>query len=261
MRRFLREKANPGLSRRLLSILLAAVLCFSLTTPALAADKAKTIRLLKTEGTVTVTNGSGESQQIWEDMRLYGGDHVLTAAESYAYLTLDETKGVKLDASTEVEVRSRGRKLELLVDAGNVYFGVSAPLESDETLNIRTSSMVIGIRGTAGWVEAIEEGHSRVYILEGTVTGTVTDPVSGQSKSTTLNGGEYADFYAYDASVPGDKVAIVRGGFGRGDISGYVLTELAGKDDLIEKIYDDSGIDLRDLTAEAASAALAASGV
>ena len=258
MKMTLREKARSKMSRRILSILLTAALCFSLLTPAMAADKAKTIRLIRTEGTVTVTNSSGENLDIWDDMRLYSGDHVSTAAESYAYLMLDEAKAAKMDASTDVEVRSRGRKLELLLNSGNIYFGVSVPLEEDENLNIRTSSIAMGIRGTAGWVEAIEEGHSKVYILEGTVTGTVTDPVSGQSKSTTLHGGECADFYTYDASVPGDKVAIVRGQFTRGDIGGYVLKEVAGKDELIQKIYDDSGIDLRDLTAEEASAALAA---
>ncbi len=254
MRKSIWEKPAARTSRRLLSILLAAVLCFSLSTPAMAADKAKTIRLMETEGTVVVTNSSGESQSIWSEMRLYSGWHVVTAAESYAYLRLDDSKGVKLDASTDVEVRSRGRKLELLVNSGNIYFGVSAPLESDETLNIRTSTMAMGIRGTAGWVDAVEEGHSRIHILEGVVTGTVTDPVSGQSKSTTIHGGECADFYTYDASVPGDKVAITRGTFGRGDISGYVLKELVGKDELIGKIYDDSGIDLRDLTYEGAAA-------
>ena len=254
MRKIFREAANRRGCRRILSILLAAVLCFGMTTPAMAADKAKTIRLMTTEGTVVVTNSSGESQTIWEEMRLYSGWHVITGAESYAYLRLDDSKGVKLDASTEVEVRSRGRKLELLVDSGNIYFGVSAPLESDETLNIRTSTMAMGIRGTSGWVDAVEEGRSRIHILEGVVTGTVTDPVSGQSKSTTIHGGEYADFYTYDASVPGDKVAITRGTFDRGDISGYVLKELVGQDELIEKIYDDSGIDLRDLTYAAAAA-------
>ncbi len=254
MRKIFREAANRRGYRRILSILLAAVLCFGMTTPAMAADKAKTIRLMTTEGTVVVTNSSGESQTIWEEMRLYSGWHVITGAESYAYLRLDDSKGVKLDASTEVEVRSRGRKLELLVDSGNIYFGVSAPLESDETLNIRTSTMAMGIRGTSGWVDAVEEGRSRIHILEGVVTGTVTDPVSGQSKSTTIHGGEYADFYTYDASVPGDKVAITRGTFDRGDISGYVLKELVGQDELIEKIYDDSGIDLRDLTYAAAAA-------
>ena len=258
MKMTLRELARSKISIRVLSILLTAALCFCLLTPAMAADKAKTIRLIRTEGTVTVTNSSGENLDIWEDMRLYSGDHVTTAAESYAYLMLDEAKAAKMDASTDVEVRSRGRKLELLLNSGNIYFGVSVPLEEDENLNIRTSSIAMGIRGTAGWVEAIEEGHSKVYILEGTVTGTVTDPVSGQSKSTTLHGGECADFYTYDASVPGDKVAIVRGQFTRGDIGGYVLKEVAGKDELIQKIYDDSGIDLRDLTAEEASAALAA---
>ena len=155
MKMTLRELARSKISRRVLSILLTAALCFSLLTPAMAADKAKTIRLIRTEGTVTVTNSSGENLDIWEDMRLYSGDHVTTAAESYAYLMLDEAKAAKMDASTDVEVRSRGRKLELLLNSGNIYFGVSVPLGEDENLNIRTSSIAMGIRGTAGWVEAI----------------------------------------------------------------------------------------------------------
>ena len=169
MRKLLRGKANACAGRRFLSILLAAVLCFSLATPALAAEKAKTIRLIKAEGDVTVLSSSGESLAIWEDMRLYGGTHVITAEASYAYLSLDDTKGVKLDASTDVEVRSRGRKLELLVHSGSIYFGVSAPLESDESMSIRTSTMAMGIRGTAGWVEAVEEGQDRdaVAVREG----------------------------------------------------------------------------------------------
>ena len=145
MKMTLRELARSKISIRVLSILLTAALCFCLLTPAMAADKAKTIRLIRTEGTVTVTNSSGENLDIWEDMRLYSGDHVTTAAESYAYLMLDEAKAAKMDASTDVEVRSRGRKLELLLNSGNIYFGVSVPLEEDENLNILTSSSARGL--------------------------------------------------------------------------------------------------------------------
>ena len=81
MRRVLRRKSSAGMRRRILSILLAAALCLSLATPAMAAEKAKTIRLIQTEGSVTVTNSSGESQQVMEDMRLYSGYHVATASD------------------------------------------------------------------------------------------------------------------------------------------------------------------------------------
>ena len=48
------------------------------------------------------------------------------------------------------------------------------PLAEDETFDIRYSTMVVGIRGTCGWVEVRDEEHMLVYILEGTVEGRVT---------------------------------------------------------------------------------------
>ena len=243
--------------KKLITILLAAVMLFSAAAPAFA-DSASTIRLQKTEGTVTVTNASAKALTVRSDMRLFSGYHVKTAAKSYAWLSLDDTKAAKVDASSDVEVRTRGRKLEVLAASGNVFFSVSENLQSDETLNIRTSTMVTGIRGTSGWVEAVDGAHSRVYILEGAVESVVTDPVSGQSKTATIMGGQYADFYVYDPATPGDKCAIVMGEFSRGDVSGFVLAEIFGDAALAEKIWAGSGIDLRDLTQEEIDAALAA---
>ena len=61
-------------------------------------------------------------------MKLYSGYTISTSAKSYAYVSLDSTKVVKLDASTKVEVRKSGSKLELLVSSGELFFNVSAPV-------------------------------------------------------------------------------------------------------------------------------------
>ena len=120
--------------KRMLSILMALLLLWSLALPAAAAETASTLRLEKTEGTVKVSNASGKSVSITEGMRLYSGYTIATEKNSYAYVSLDSTKAVKLDASSKVEVQKSGKKLELAVTAGKLFFNVSAPLEKGDKL-------------------------------------------------------------------------------------------------------------------------------
>ena len=64
-----------------------------------------------------------------------------------------------------------GRKLELFLETGSLYFNVTKALEADETFDIRTSTMVVGIRGTCGYVNVDDlfliEGHTVVTDTEG----------------------------------------------------------------------------------------------
>lgn len=47
-------------------------------------------------------------------------------------------------------MRKSGKKLEMLLQSGDIFFNISQPLDDDETLNIRTSTMAVGLRGTSG---------------------------------------------------------------------------------------------------------------
>ena len=185
-------------------------------------------------------------------MRLTNGTHIGTGEASYSWFDLDETKAIKEDAVSEVELRESGKKLEVMLNSGNLFFNVTRPLSSDETLNIRSSSMVMGIRGTCGWVKIIDGRTTRVYMLEGRAEVCVTNPITGQTKTTVLYAGETADFIVYDPANPVDQCDIIITRFTREDVEGFVLKELVGDTDLLQKIYDESGIDLRDLTAEEA---------
>lgn len=214
-----------------------------------AKNKATTIRLAKTEGTVTITNSKMEEQVQTQDMRLYSGDHQITDEASYAWMNLDDTKAVKLDENSESEIRKKWKKLEVLLDSGSIFFNVTVPLQSDEALNIRSSTMITGIRGTCGWVRILDGNITRVYLLEGQLECLVTNPVEGGSEKITLKPGQYADFYVRDPEDPGKHTEIVAGKFDRDDIEPYVLVELIGDTPLVNKIYEQSGIDLRDLNA------------
>lgn len=245
------------------AVFLTAVCMITASVPsAAAADvlnpfqpqdvQATTIRLAKSEGNVMVTNSAGKAVFKQENMRLTNGTHIGTGEASYSWFDLDETKAIKEDAVSEVELRESGKKLEVMLNSGNLFFNVTRPLSSDETLNIRSSSMVMGIRGTCGWIKIIDGRTTRVYMLEGRAEICVTNPITGQTKTTVLYAGETADFIVYDPANPVDQCDIIITRFTREDVEGFVLKELVGDTDLLQKIYDESGIDLRDLTAEEA---------
>lgn len=228
-------------------------LIYSVLSAAAAEDSAvaAVMQLMKTEGEVSVFNGSGKDITIIKNMRLYNGYSASTLEESYAWINMDSEKLAKLDAVSEAEVRKSGKKLEILLDSGNLFFNVTEDLEEDETLNIRTSTMVMGIRGTCGWVRVIDRWHSEVYLLEGEVSCSVTDPVTGQVKTTILKSGQMAEFVVYSKEQAGDKCDIIIRGFSGDEIPGFVLVELDGNDPLCGKIRDASGIDVGSYTANA----------
>ncbi len=230
---------------RILSLMLALAMCVSLAAPA-AAESAEgsVIQLTKTEGTVKVSKSSGKNVTLRAKLRLYKGYHVATEKESYAWINLDDTKLIKEDASSEVEVRKSGKKLEVNVSAGNVLFDVSEKLDDNESLNISTSTMVVGVRGTSGWVEIESRWKSRLYVLEGSVQCLVADPVTGQLKSETVKGGEMVECVVYPQDQAGDKCDILRQTYKVGDIPGYVLVELVQDVPLCNKILDETGMDI-----------------
>ncbi len=220
---------------------------------ALASEKtAASMRLSRTEGTVEVTNKNGRNMGTKADMKLFSGYQVSTGEESYAWMNLDDETLAKLDAYSASEIRKNGKELEIFLTSGNLFFHVMEPLAEDETLNIRTSTMVTGIRGTAGWVKIINERQTRLYVLEGQVQCMVADPVTGQMKRIVLKAGQVADFVVYDKTKIGDKCDIFLGRYTEEDVDGFVAAEPSGNRTLCEKIRRDSGLDPDKIIAGAA---------
>lgn len=244
--------------RRLAAALLALAVVLSCVPPGLAvSDTAATMRLTKTEGTVSVSNSSGKNISVIKNMRLHNGYQLESEEESYAWVDLDSAKLVKLDAVSQASIRKSGKKLEILLDSGNLFLNVSQPLEDDESLNIRTSTIVVGIRGTSAIVEVQDKSTVRVIMLEGRSELSVTDPVTGQVKTETVAGGESATCVVYPQDRAGDKCEIIRGKTKEEDVRGFVLEELARNPELTQTIFQETGLDLRDVTREDAQKRLA----
>lgn len=188
---------------------------------------ASMMELKKTEGTVGVSDEKGKSISVMENMKLYSGYQMETGRESYAWINLDQVKLAKMDEDSEAQIRKTGKKLEIFVNQGKLFFNITQPLEPDETLDIRTSNMAVGIRGTCGWVEVPDENHMLVYILEGTVECSVTDSKSGESAVATVSKLEMAEIMFYPDAEEDVRCEIRTSWFHGEEIPDFVRGELA----------------------------------
>ena len=224
--------------KKTLSILMALLLLWSMALPAAAAETAAaaTLRLEKAEGTVKVSNASGKSVTVTDGMRLYSGYTIATEKNSYAYVSLDSTKAVKLDASSKAEVRKSGKKLELNAVSGSLFFNVTAPVDKDESLNIRTSTMVTGVRGTSGWVVVIDRFTSRVHLLEGTLTVTSSEPATGQMRQATITSGQTATATLKGLAQAGRQMSLTVTNLQEKQVPGFVAVEVEKDPALQQKI-------------------------
>ncbi|MDD3251961.1 MAG: FecR domain-containing protein [Lachnospiraceae bacterium] len=243
--------------RRICAVALMICMVAEGTFPALADNaRATTLRLSQTEGTVKVRNKNGREVSLINDMKLYNGYQVKTEMGSYAYIGLDENRAAKMDAVSQAEIRQQGKELELMLQSGNLFFNVAAPLSGEENMNIRTSTMVTGIRGTAGWVKVINDHYSEFYVLEGLVDCIVRNPVTGDEDRCLIPPGKVGKAFVYDEPVNGRRAEIILEDYTETNIPGFVLMEITGDSELRRKIEAATGFDLT-LTLEQARERLA----
>lgn len=194
------EHGQKRTARILTSVAVACVLAALAVVPSFAATaRATTMKLEKTEGTATLKTQNGTARKISNGMHLYSGNTLATAASSYAYVSLDGSKAVKLDEKTTTTLRQSGKQLELLVKSGKLFFNVSSPLTEKESMNVRTSSMVAGIRGTCGVVEYVNPNKSKLYLIQGQVT------LGYGENATTVYGGQTATVILREKEEAGES--------------------------------------------------------
>ncbi len=242
--------------RKLLSAALILAFLANMLTPALAADKAEavTIRLSKTEGKgVSVTTNADKSVKLSDNMRVFNGYKILTDKASYAFFSLDDKKAVKLDKSSEVEVKKSGDKNELYLSNGQLFFNVKEKLKDNEEVNVVTSNMVMGIRGTSGVVSTanvydrngkLTGTITNVQIYDGIATITFTNPTTGETETISLPAGSQLVITDYTVTENGTVVVKL---MVAGDIPNFAAIEIILDEELAKRIFDDWGISLENI--------------
>ena len=160
--------------------------------------KASTMRLLRIVGEVTLEDGK-KKKTIIDNLRLADGNALSTGSESLASVGLDDTKIISLEENSRAEFYQKGKKLELILTKGRLFFDVQAPLADNESLDIKSSTMVVGIRGTSGYVwEDPAKNIQYIFITDGHTKITGYNPETKQTEEITLGPGQRATAYMYD---------------------------------------------------------------
>ena len=219
---------------KILPVFLALAMLFclgcSVNAESITSADATTMRLMRTDGTVLLADGSG-SLSVQEGMRLFSGYALSTEALSRAGIMLDDYKAVTLNELSKASLQEEGKKLELNLENGAMYFCVSKPLDADESYSIRTSTMVLGIRGTSGYVETLSDTKSSVILT------------SGNAVISILTGGELP-------ISPGQRIIISSAGGGTqfssymispDDYPGLLLSELISDRQILDEADAQNG--------------------
>lgn len=186
---------------------------------------ATTMRLLRIEGTVTLQDASGNDKSIVDGMRFSSGDAISTGVQSLAQIALDDHKVVTLEENSRAEFTKSRNMMELNLTAGGVFFNVDQPLEENETFDIRTSTMTVGIRGTSGYVTVDEDGIATLILTSGNVHITGTNPNTGETKQLSVSAGQKVRVYLFNDRAVG-SVDFVLEAVTENDLNDFVIARL-----------------------------------
>ena len=201
---------------------------------------ATTMRILRIEGEVTLTD-NGKDKTIKDNLRLNSGNALSTAVESLVSIGLDDVKIITLDQLSRAIFNQNGRKLDLELTAGSLFFEVQKPLEDEESMDIRTSTMIVGIRGTSGWV-SVDGEHEQLIVTDGHVHVIGTNSVTGEKKEIDVSAGERITVYLYnDRKV--DSIEFKLEKVTERDLPEFLLERLRENRTLLDKVCRETGWD------------------
>ncbi|MBP5762719.1 MAG: FecR domain-containing protein, partial [Lachnospiraceae bacterium] len=191
---------------------------------------ASTMRINQIEGTVTLTDANGKDQTPTVGKRLQDGNILATQESSKAVVELDEDRCVYILELSKAGFHKTGKSMKLTMEEGSTFFYIAEKLAGDESFEIETSTMVIGIRGTSGYVLASKDGPEAVTITSGTVsvycskTDETFEVSAGQKLAVFQTDGEWiAEFREIGAwGLPSGVMDII---LSDGDLLEEVATE------------------------------------
>jgi hypothetical protein len=209
--------------------------------------KATTMKLLHMEGTVTLEE-NGETKTVKENLRFKSGDAISTEVKSLVSVGLDDTKIVTLDEESRAEFQKDGKNLELTLTDGQLFFNVTEKLDADASFNIRNSDMVVGIRGTSGVYTIDEYGRPALFLTDGAVKITATNPETGESKTITLQPGKRVSVYFYSDRPLGQTVEFYETEMTPDMLPDFAVTQIYSDEDLINRVTQDTGWTVTDIS-------------
>ena len=195
------------------------------------------MRLLKYDGKVVLTGASGNELEAEEGRRLVNGNILKTKKESMAWVLLDEDRVVTLMEKSTAFFTQSGKTLHVSLEEGRLFFNIDRSLDANENLNISTSTMIIGIRGTSGYIDSDENGNSVLYLTTGEVDVVGLDDKGMSSDADSVKCAQKVTV------VSGEEAELVIEDVTESDLPFELINYLLSDEDLLEKVLEETGWD------------------
>ena len=228
---------------------LTAVLLLVLALSAGAAQgesyEASTMRLLRHEGTVEIFDTSGEPRFLLDNVRFVSGESIRTGGDGQASVSLDDTKIVSMAADTRVEFIQESGHMQLNLTEGSLFLDVQKKLDENESFDIQTTTMTVGIRGTLIYGTQLPSGETTVGILEGGGRFTFMD-TTGAKRVVDVSAG--TKFVVPAAAVPEQGISPEISPLTAADLPEYVTDAVLADEVLTTRVINgsDNGSQLLD---------------
>ena len=244
------------MNKKPLFVLIALVLVlYAALAPCAAAEstqEAGTMRLLHYDGEVEIFDPDGNSRFVLENVRFASGETMRTGENSAASVGLDDTKIVTLDASSRVAFIQESGHLLLNLLEGALFVDVQKKLDENESFDVQTTTMTVGIRGTLLYVAQSAPGAPAgpaerpmtvIGVLEGTGEISFTD-TSGSRRVLDVPAGHKVSIPDdhLSGTVPGSPagVAPVLSELTPEDIAGFVAETVKNSETLVNRVENGS---------------------
>ena len=237
--RDLRMPVKIGIILGILAVIAAAVIAYMMYRNDYSA---KMMRLVRVEGTVTLEDELGSTKTIVDNMRFSSGQALNTGAASLASISLDDSKLVTMEENSRVCFAKNRNSMELKLTSGGLFFEVDKPLQANETLDIRTSTMVVGIRGTSGYVFVDEDGNDCMIVTSGHVHVIGINPATYEQKEIDVSAGQKVTTYLYNDRNQ-DTVDFALEDCKEEDLPRFTIDQLVNNADLLAKVCEETGWD------------------
>ncbi len=201
--------------RKSISILLViAIILTSLTANfAVSAsdDQERVAVIIDLSGDVRISKSGGEKTfEAKKNTNLTHGDRIITGRDSWAKLSLDGNKEIKIDEKSYISLseltydKEKGEKTGIKLFVGKLWTSIKKKLGKDDEFNISTPNAVMGARGTKfsvsydavgqptdttgfeGQGEKTNGSKSKLVVLEGVVQAVATVPVNVKDEKGNL---------------------------------------------------------------------------
>lgn len=229
-------------AQRLIVLLAALILALLPLCGALAEDyTAQTMRLLHYEGEVEILDANGKPRFVMENARFKSGEAMRTGEASTASVSLDATKIVTMDQQSLLEFIKQGNHMLLTLKEGTLLLDVQKKLDENESLDVETSTLTVGIRGTMIVLSEQRKEDltiAKLSVLSGVTQVTYIDE-GGARQSFQLPSGSTALLTDKNGNGHADALPIIRK-TEKQDVEGFVDQQLRKNPEMLKRIENEN---------------------